>query len=81
MHFFFFSLFTAYRFQSLRFLLTNTRVPRETQVQVANVRKLHDKVTYRVKKNATPRTIYQNNNNARINSLPSFVKTCSSQRL
>ncbi|KAF9280536.1 hypothetical protein BGZ88_012123 [Linnemannia elongata] len=30
-------------FQSLRFLLTNTRVPRETQVQVANVRKLHDK--------------------------------------
>ncbi|KAI7825686.1 ribosomal protein S5 domain 2-type protein [Gamsiella multidivaricata] len=32
-----------FRFQSLRFLLTNTRVPRETQVQVANVRKLHDK--------------------------------------
>ncbi|KAF9099618.1 Mevalonate kinase [Mortierella sp. AD031] len=30
-------------FQSLRFLLTNTRVPRETQVQVANVRKLHEK--------------------------------------
>ncbi|KAK3805708.1 MAG: mevalonate kinase [Linnemannia elongata] len=30
-------------FQSLRFLLTNTRVPRETQVQVANVRKLYDK--------------------------------------
>ncbi|KAF9546500.1 hypothetical protein EC957_009714 [Mortierella hygrophila] len=30
-------------FQSLRFILTNTRVPRETQVQVANVRKLHDK--------------------------------------
>lgn len=32
------------RFQSLRFLLTNTRVPRETQVQVANVRKLWEKV-------------------------------------
>ncbi|KAF9573838.1 Mevalonate kinase [Mortierella alpina] len=30
-------------FQSLRFLLTNTRVPRETQVQVANVRKLREK--------------------------------------
>ncbi|KAF9978063.1 hypothetical protein BGZ73_003803 [Actinomortierella ambigua] len=30
-------------FQSLRFLLTNTRVPRETQVQVANVRKRRDK--------------------------------------
>ncbi|KAG0030693.1 Mevalonate kinase [Podila clonocystis] len=30
-------------FQSLRFLLTNTRVPRETQVQVANVRKLWEK--------------------------------------
>ncbi|KAF9999545.1 hypothetical protein BGZ65_005120 [Modicella reniformis] len=30
-------------FQSLRFLLTNTRVPRETQVQVANVRKLQEK--------------------------------------
>ncbi|KAF8977989.1 hypothetical protein BGZ46_006963 [Entomortierella lignicola] len=30
-------------FQSLKFILTNTRVPRETQVQVANVRKLHDK--------------------------------------
>ncbi|KAF9115416.1 Mevalonate kinase [Mortierella sp. AM989] len=30
-------------FQSLKFILTNTRVPRETQVQVANVRKLHEK--------------------------------------
>ncbi|KAG0259350.1 hypothetical protein DFQ27_004092 [Actinomortierella ambigua] len=30
-------------FQSLRFLLTNTRVPRETQVQVANVRKRRDR--------------------------------------
>ncbi|KAG0043595.1 Mevalonate kinase [Gryganskiella cystojenkinii] len=30
-------------FQSLRFLLTNTRVPRETQKQVANVRKLREK--------------------------------------
>ncbi|KAG0294016.1 hypothetical protein BGZ98_001939 [Dissophora globulifera] len=33
----------AVMFQSLRFLLTNTRVPRETQVQVANVRKLQEK--------------------------------------
>ncbi|KAF9584801.1 Mevalonate kinase, partial [Lunasporangiospora selenospora] len=30
-------------FTSLKFLLTNTRVPRETQVQVANVRKLREK--------------------------------------
>ncbi|KAF9353962.1 hypothetical protein BGX26_008267 [Mortierella sp. AD094] len=30
-------------FQSLKFILTNTRVPRETQVLVANVRKLHEK--------------------------------------
>ncbi|KAG0347892.1 Mevalonate kinase [Podila humilis] len=30
-------------FQSLRFLLTNTRVPRETLVQVANVRRLWEK--------------------------------------
>ncbi|KAG0265841.1 hypothetical protein BG011_003992 [Mortierella polycephala] len=33
-------------FQSLRFLLTNTRVPRETQVQVANVRKLREKFPF-----------------------------------
>ncbi|PKC03424.1 mevalonate kinase [Rhizophagus irregularis] len=30
-------------FQSLRFLLTNTKVPRNTRTLVANVRKLHDK--------------------------------------
>ncbi|KAF9172118.1 Mevalonate kinase [Mortierella sp. AD011] len=30
-------------FQSLKFILTNTRVPRETQVLVANVRKLREK--------------------------------------
>lgn len=40
----FFSSCHRNRFQSLRFLLTNTRVPRETQVQVANVRKMREKV-------------------------------------
>jgi len=38
-----FPLITPLRFLSIRFLLTNTRVPRDTRTQVANVRLKHDK--------------------------------------